>query len=293
MAKCVISTGRGEACKDSLGGISAVYIFNYGEATFTIDADGWVTDIQPASGTGVVNAYKYVTRHQSSMEQTIQANAENGTVFFDQAVNLVLKRLDAQTSKEVKLLAWGRPQIVVETNTGQAWLCGYAAGCDVVGGTITTGVAKGDLAGYTINFLGQEKEPAEELSGAVIGNPFVSFPEVNIVLGVSGGVSAEGAYTSADDEGTNTIGDPLDGSNLLKVVLNVTTAGAYSFSTDVMQGISYSGSGNINSVGAQTIYLQGYGTPVAPAGDVTITVTSNLGTFTAATGTNKATVTIA
>ena len=291
MAKCVISTGRGEACKDSLGGISAVYFFNYGEAVFTINADGWVTDIQPAAGASV-NAYKYTTRHQSNLEQNINAAPENGTVYFEQVVNLVLKRLDAQTSKEVKLLAWGRPQIVVETNTGQSWLVGYANGADVTGGTISTGTAKGDLSGYTINFMAEEKAPAQELKGSVIGAPFGSYPNVNVVMGVEGGVAGVGAITAVADAGTVTVGDPLDSTNTLAVTINMTgataVAGAYSLTTDKIQGISYSGSGSINSVGGtETVTLQGYGTPTGAAGNVTYTVTATVGTFPPATANNN------
>ena len=75
-------------------------------------------------------------------------------------------------TKEFKLLAYGRPKIVVWTRQGDALLVGKEYGADMTGGTITTGTAYGDLYGYTAVFTGQEPLPANFLSGSTSSNPF-------------------------------------------------------------------------------------------------------------------------
>jgi hypothetical protein len=58
---------------------------------------------------------------------------------------------------QLKLMAYGRPQIFVHTMNGDTLLVGQREGADVTGGTIQTGAAMGDLYGYSITFTGQEQ----------------------------------------------------------------------------------------------------------------------------------------
>jgi hypothetical protein len=63
--------------------------------------------------------------------------------------------------------------------------------------------------------------------------------------------------------GTYTVGTALSSSNTIEIDVNVTTAGTYNISTSTANGISFSGSGIFLTTGAQTITLQGIGTPAA------------------------------
>jgi hypothetical protein len=71
---------------------------------------------------------------------------------------------------QLKLMAYGRPQIIVWTNNGDAFLVGKKEGADMTGGTIQTGGALGDLYGYSLTFTGQEQFPAQFLSGSTTAN---------------------------------------------------------------------------------------------------------------------------
>ena len=73
---------------------------------------------------------------------------------------------------QLKLLSYGRPQIVVWTMNGEALLVGEREGADVTAGTIQTGGAMGDLFGYSITLTGQEQLPAAFLSGSSTTSPF-------------------------------------------------------------------------------------------------------------------------
>ena len=73
-----LSLGRLKPCKDSVGGLKAVYFINYGDIT-AITYDVTDTDVIDSIGTGV-SAYKYDVHFMSSMTQNVQASLENGTV---------------------------------------------------------------------------------------------------------------------------------------------------------------------------------------------------------------------
>ena len=165
---CDLTKGRALPCRESVGGLKAVYFVDFGDlGAVTVSATDEVTDMG-----GTFNAYKYVLKGTSSVEQTINASRENGTVFFDQAVSLSLPQLSKEDNNEIKLLAYGRPHIVVEDYNGNAYLVGREHGADVTGGTIASGAAMGDMSGYTLTFNAMERTAANFLNGATDGNPF-------------------------------------------------------------------------------------------------------------------------
>lgn len=165
---CDLTKGRKEPCKDVVGGIKAVYFLDYGDITIAYDS----TDTDVVDDLGTVTAYKYEIKGNSSFEQAITSSRENGTTFFDQTLNLTLKKLSKEDNKELKLLSYGRPHVVVHDYNGNAFLMGAEHGAEVTGGTIVTGAAMGDLSGYTLTLNAQEQIPANFLEGATEANPF-------------------------------------------------------------------------------------------------------------------------
>lgn len=155
---CDIGLGRNEVCKDSVGGLKAVYFVNYGDLG-TIAYDTTNTDVIDTI-TGTPNAYKYELKGTSSFTQNINSSRENGTTFFEQVLELTFKKLTVKDHKELKLMSYGRPNVIVEDNNGNLFLAGSEFGMDVTGGTIVTGAAMGDLSGYTLTLTGMEKAPA-------------------------------------------------------------------------------------------------------------------------------------
>lgn len=179
---CDLTLGRKEPCKDVVGGIQSVYFLNFGSITTTFD--GTNTDVIDDLGT--VSAFEYDVKGNSSFEQTINSSRENGTTFYEQTLNLTLHKLTVQDHKELKLLTFGRPHVVVQDYNGNAFIMGLEHGADVSGGTIVTGAAMGDLSGYTLTLTGQELLPANFLEGATAANPFAGLAgTVTIVQGTN------------------------------------------------------------------------------------------------------------
>ena len=170
---CNLSAGRNEPCKESIGGLAGVYFINYVSGGFTVSGslDGstaalpYVTSLPVSS-----SVYYYELKGTSNYTETVNTSRENGTTFFSQELTLNLKKLTNEMTTQLKLMAWGRPQIIVWTQNGDALLVGEREGADVTAGTIQTGAALGDLYGYSVTFTGQEQLPAVFLSGSTTTN---------------------------------------------------------------------------------------------------------------------------
>ena len=161
---CELSLGRKEPCKDVVGGIKAVYFADFGDFSTIAYTSG--TDVIDTLGTGLT-VLQYDVKGNSSFEQNITSSRENGTTFFEQTLNLTLHKLTKEDNKELKLMAYGRPHILVEDYNKNVFVMGLENGADVSGGTIVTGAAMGDLSGYTLTFSGMEKVPANFLENTI------------------------------------------------------------------------------------------------------------------------------
>lgn len=166
MPGCDITNGRIEQCKDSVSGLKAIYFINYDDlnpddATYVSGTDE-INDWTPIAA-GALQLYKYELKGANSFETTINSSRDNGTTFFQQTLTIQLKRQDVTTHKNVKLLAYGRPRIVVRTMTDQFFLMGLTQGADVTAGTVSSGSALGDFNGYNLTFEAMEVSPANFL----------------------------------------------------------------------------------------------------------------------------------
>ena len=171
---CNLTRNRTLECKEYIGGIKTVYFINHGTTlTYNSTDTDALDDIQTDADTpGAVTYYQYDLKGANNFEQAINSSRDNGTSFFEQTLSLTLTGLTKEDHKELKLLTWGRPHVVVHTYNGDAFLMGAEHGAEVTGGTIVTGQAMGDLSGYTLTLTAQEKAPANFLLDATLADPF-------------------------------------------------------------------------------------------------------------------------
>jgi hypothetical protein len=162
---CDITHGRLEQCKDSIAGLNAIFVLNYGlyDAVADVTYVGTTDEISAIALPASTPVYKFELKGANSFETTITSSRENGTTFFEQVLAITLKKQDVQTHKEVKLLTYGRPNIIVRTNANQYFIAGLERGMDVTAGTIGNGTNLGDMSGYSLTFTGQEAIPANFL----------------------------------------------------------------------------------------------------------------------------------
>jgi len=152
---CDLANGRLEVCKTAVGGIDAIYFVNYGDYS-GITYDGTNTDVID-SVAGVSTLYKFELKGTNSFDQVINSSRENGTTFAEQTLTFTLKNQDIATHKTAKLLAYGRPHVVVRSRNGSYFFAGLEHGMEVTTANVVNGTAMGDLNGYTFTMVGQEK----------------------------------------------------------------------------------------------------------------------------------------
>lgn len=164
---CDLTGGRLKPCKDAVGGIRKIHFVDFGDLGTISLTDDEVTDMD-----GTFTYHSYDVKGNSSLETNIQTSLENGTTFFEQVVNLTLHKLTKEDNKELKLMAFGRPHVFVETFDGKLLLVGREHGAEVTGGTAVTGTAMGDLQGYTLTLTANEITMPNFVSGATSADPF-------------------------------------------------------------------------------------------------------------------------
>ena len=164
---CDLTGGRAKPCKDAVGGIRKIHFVDFGDlGTVTL------TDDEVTAMDGTFTYHTYDVKGNSSLETNIQTSLENGTTFFEQVVNVTLHKLTKEDNKELKLMAFGRPHVFVETFDGSLLLVGREHGAEVTGGTMVTGTAMGDLQGYTLTLTANETTMPNFVDSPTADNPF-------------------------------------------------------------------------------------------------------------------------
>ena len=167
---CDITSGFTLGCRDNSGGIKNVYILSGSIAGITEASEGLISAI---SGSGTF--YKFeLTKNTGDITETPTPSLENGTVFYDQSLNVAFHKLQSSIRNQVKVLAQNPDlKIIVETNngvetpyTGRYFLVGRYRGATLSAGSATSGTAFGDANQYALTFQGLEPEPMDEIQSS-------------------------------------------------------------------------------------------------------------------------------
>jgi hypothetical protein len=164
MAGCSISKGKASlACKNVISGFKAIYMANFDEydyVTSSTTAGHVLTDLGDLD-----EVFKFALKNTgNNFTQEIISSDDTGTTSFSQVLTFILTKLNSEMEFQVKMMAWGRPQIFVEMNTGQFFLMGKDNGCQVTGNSAVGGAAD-SLNGYTLTATASmEKDPIWYLS---------------------------------------------------------------------------------------------------------------------------------
>ncbi len=163
---CALTQGYTLGCKDSAGGLKNVYFIEFANVTGITEASGTVSAISRANGG---KFYKYnLQRATASWNEAYNDSAENGTSFHVQTLTVILNKMQAATSQEIKLLAQNKLIAIAEDRNGKFWLLGQENGIERSGGQAGSGTAMGDRNGYELTFTSDNVAPAPEVNSAII-----------------------------------------------------------------------------------------------------------------------------
>lgn len=161
---CDVTNGINEiSCKNGVSGLKNLFLINYSDDyDFTIvsdDTDGHViTDMGVTAS--VTESFKVPLKNTgNTYEETIDSSRDNNVTVFNQTLNFVIGKIEPVKHFMIKKLSWGRPLIVVETNSGEYFLIGMRRGCEISGASAVEGELN-SFNGYRMVAEGQEREPA-------------------------------------------------------------------------------------------------------------------------------------
>lgn len=156
---CLLSKGRTRACRGGRGGIKHVFFANFSEweaLTKTYDADEQMTAISAA-----LTVYKYALRPKAGVfDENYKPSSENGTMYYEQVLDINLNMLTKEDRKELKLMARNLLVIFVEDMNGNLVIMGKNGGAELSGGATKYGRNAADMSGYNLQFMAEETDPA-------------------------------------------------------------------------------------------------------------------------------------
>jgi hypothetical protein len=164
-SSCYVTANICKGCRDSVGGVKQAYIVAGCVTGITENGSQEILTVGATGGT----VYTFqVEKNTSSFVENIVASIENGTVLYQQQLNLVFLKLQQSTRNQIKLLAQNTNlKVFVETNEGSIFYLGEDFGLALSTGAAETGTAFADRNGYVITLEGFEKEPAKKLAGSL------------------------------------------------------------------------------------------------------------------------------
>ncbi len=161
-------------CSKGKGGIEEILITEFVNVASSTITAGEVTALGQEVGTDF-HRYELV-EEVGGFDTTETHNLQAGSLFYETVLNFTLNVMEAAKSEELKLAALNRLVIIIKDNNGRDWCMGLERGANKAGGTNTasSGVAFGDLNGYTLGFTSKEGSYLPEVQAAVISGLSVS-----------------------------------------------------------------------------------------------------------------------
>ena len=154
---CVLTSGRARGCKDAIGGLKAIFVFNFVEDSFTVTG-GQATAISANVVDDAVYKYDLIGTGNSYVE-TFTASTENGTTVYEQVLTVQLPKQDLATTNQLHLLVKSRAVVVVLDRAGNYRVMGISDGTNG-NGSLESGAAKADFNGYNLTLTATEKDPS-------------------------------------------------------------------------------------------------------------------------------------
>lgn len=162
---CAITSGYSIDCRENIGGVTAVYVAEFGNISSIAEVSGLVTGITKVTGK---RFYKFeVPRATANTSSNATASEENGSIFYTHQVVLPLNKRDSTTANVVRTLAKNKLMVVTLDMDGNYRMYGKARGLYLASTESGSGTAAGDRNGYNITLTGVEPDDFLQVSASV------------------------------------------------------------------------------------------------------------------------------
>ena len=161
-----MTTGYNDrTCTNGKGGIKSVLLFPLGNATGVTITNNEITAITVS---GEVFYYK-LKSNLSSFTAPVQVNKDNGTLWYNQSLSMILASDTKELRSEIHLLAQNEVVCFVEKANGIWVALGLEEGLQVADANeYTSGVLKSDRQGHVIVLNGMENNEVPDVADSVI-----------------------------------------------------------------------------------------------------------------------------
>lgn len=162
---CEMTSGYNDrTCTNGKGGIKSVLLFPLGNiATSHITAN----EVDILTVTGETFLYK-LKSNLSSYTAPIKVNKDNGTLFYEQSLSMILASDSKELRSEIHLLAQNEVCCLVENADGTIVALGFGEGLQIADANeYTSGVLKGDRKGHVLVLNGMENDEVPDVDPAI------------------------------------------------------------------------------------------------------------------------------
>lgn len=163
---CALTSGYTLDCRESVGGIIELYFIEAGNVTTITEASGVVTGITKASGK-VFRKYEQ-EQDVAFFVENLNSNVQNGTIFYQQELTLVINKMATAVRNELLLLNKNRLIGIAKDANGSYWLLGKTRFLRSTAGNSGSGTASADRNGYTFTYTALEPELAPSVDSSII-----------------------------------------------------------------------------------------------------------------------------
>ena len=163
---CNMTTGYNDrTCTNGKGGIKSVLLFPLGNATGVTLTNNEITAITVS---GEVFYYK-LKSNLSSYTAPVQVNKDNGTLWYNHSLSMILASDTKELRSEIHLLAQNEVICFVEKANGTWVALGLEEGLQVADANeYTSGVLKSDRQGHVIVLNGMENNEVPDVTDGII-----------------------------------------------------------------------------------------------------------------------------
>jgi hypothetical protein len=161
MSLCDMIAGYNDrTCTNGKGGIKSVLLFPLGAVTASTVLANEVTAL---TVTGETFLYK-LKSNLSSYTAPIKVDKNNGTLWYEQSLSMILASDNKELRSEIHLLAQNEVVCLVENADGTIVALGFGEGLQIADANeYTSGVLKSDRRGHVVVLNGMENDEVPDV----------------------------------------------------------------------------------------------------------------------------------
>jgi hypothetical protein len=164
---CNLTLGYSLPCKNEVGGFRAIYLANFADYGFTLNSAASGHNLSSV-GT-LAEVYKYDLKNSgNSYVETINSNRDAGTTSFTQVMTAVVTGLNEDLDFQLKMMAFGRPIVFVETNGGKVFAMGVTLGAELSGTNKNIEGALEGAVNASLTLTATEPDPSYLLTSSAV-----------------------------------------------------------------------------------------------------------------------------